>query len=79
MKFLLDPADSVQVYEEAGKANRRESQYEKGLKALASLDHVQQINVIEGKIIKILLLTYHQQLFIFINHIILELNDFQFF
>ena len=52
VEFLLDPTDSVQAYEEAGKANNRESQYEKGMKALASLDHVQQVNVIEGKIDK---------------------------
>lgn len=45
--FLLDPTDSVQAYEEAGKLQRPESQYEKGMKALASLDHVQQVNAIE--------------------------------
>ncbi|KAK0181057.1 hypothetical protein PV327_003374 [Microctonus hyperodae] len=45
--FLLDPTDSVQAYEEAGKSARCESQYEKGMKALASLDHVQQVNAIE--------------------------------
>lgn len=48
VKFLLDPLDSVQAYEEAGKANRHETQYEKGMKALASLDHVQQVTAIEG-------------------------------
>lgn len=47
--FLLDPKDSVQAYEEAGKITKRESQYEKGMKALASLDHVQQLTAIEGK------------------------------
>lgn len=45
--FLLDPKDSVQAYEEAGKITKRESQYEKGMKALASLDHVQQMTAIE--------------------------------
>lgn len=47
--FLLNPMDSVQVYEEAGKASQTESQYEKGLKALASLGHVQQLTAIEGE------------------------------
>ncbi|CAL7943977.1 unnamed protein product [Xylocopa violacea] len=45
--FLLDPSDSVHAYEEAGKINRRESQYEKGMKALASLGHVEQLTAIE--------------------------------
>ncbi|EFN87245.1 putative E3 ubiquitin-protein ligase UBR7 isoform X2 [Harpegnathos saltator] len=45
--FLLDPKDSVQAYEEAGKMNKKESQYEKGMKALASLEHVQQLTAIE--------------------------------
>ena len=48
VSFLLDPLDSVQAYEEAGKSNPRETQYEKGMRALASLDHVQQIDAIEG-------------------------------
>ncbi|XP_015585844.1 putative E3 ubiquitin-protein ligase UBR7 [Cephus cinctus] len=47
LEFLLDPMDSVQAYEEAGKDNKRESQYERGMKALASLDHVQQLTAIE--------------------------------
>lgn len=45
--FLLDPKDSVQAYEEAGKMNKQESQYEKGMKALASLEHVQKLTAIE--------------------------------
>lgn len=56
--FLLDPKDSVQAYEEAGKVNKKESQYEKGMRALASLEHVQQLTAIEGKIIKLKLLSY---------------------
>lgn len=48
--FLLDPKDSVKAYEEAGKMNKQESQYEKGMKALASLEHVQKLTAIEGKI-----------------------------
>ncbi|XP_043287185.1 putative E3 ubiquitin-protein ligase UBR7 [Venturia canescens] len=47
VSFLLDPLDSVQAYEEAGKSNPRETQYEKGMRALASLDHVQQIDAIQ--------------------------------
>ncbi|XP_034942909.1 putative E3 ubiquitin-protein ligase UBR7 [Chelonus insularis] len=47
VSFLLDPTDSVQAYEEAGKLQSSESQYEKGMKALASLNHVQQVNAIE--------------------------------
>ncbi|XP_008556199.1 putative E3 ubiquitin-protein ligase UBR7 [Microplitis demolitor] len=47
ISFLLDPTDSVQAYEEAGKLKGSESQYEKGMKALASLGHVQQVIAIE--------------------------------
>ncbi|OXU29116.1 hypothetical protein TSAR_004900 [Trichomalopsis sarcophagae] len=46
VSYLLDPLDSVQAYEEAGKANKNETQYEKGMKALASLGHVEQLNAI---------------------------------
>ena len=45
--FLLDPTDSVHAYEEAGKINNQESQYEKGMKALASLGRVEQLTAIE--------------------------------
>ncbi|KAL6441921.1 hypothetical protein ACFW04_002357 [Cataglyphis niger] len=45
--FLLDLKDSVQAYEEAGKMNKQESQYEKGMKALASMGHVQKLTAIE--------------------------------
>lgn len=48
VSYLIDPTDSVQAYEEAGKLVRSESAYERGMKALASLDHVQQVNAIEG-------------------------------
>lgn len=54
--FLLDPTDSVHAYEEAGKINSRESQYEKGMKALASLGHVEQMTAIEGNLLKIYLI-----------------------
>ncbi|KAG7211107.1 hypothetical protein KM043_010434 [Ampulex compressa] len=45
--FLLDPMDSVQAYEAAGKLNKSESQYERGMKALATLGHVEQLTAIE--------------------------------
>ncbi|XP_031828089.1 putative E3 ubiquitin-protein ligase UBR7 [Nomia melanderi] len=45
--FLLDPTDSVHAYEEAGKINSQESQYEKGMKALASLGRIEQLTAIE--------------------------------
>ncbi|XP_058808215.1 putative E3 ubiquitin-protein ligase UBR7 [Phymastichus coffea] len=47
LSYLLDPLDSVQAYEEAGKASKGESRYEQGMRALASLGHVEQINAIE--------------------------------
>lgn len=56
--FLLDQKDSVKAYEEAGKINQRESQYEKGMKVLAGMGHVQQLTAIEGKIDKIEKLLY---------------------
>lgn len=58
VEFLIDQADSVQVYEESGKLNNRESHYEMGMKALASLDHVQQVTVIEGKYLFISIIYY---------------------
>ncbi|KAJ8668717.1 hypothetical protein QAD02_010380 [Eretmocerus hayati] len=45
--YLIDALDSVQAYEEVCKASKTETQYEKGMKALASLGHVQQLNAIE--------------------------------
>lgn len=33
--------------------NKQESQYEKGMKALASMGHVQKLTAIEGKIMKL--------------------------
>lgn len=53
--YLLDEKDTVQVYEEAGKAKTgdRDSQYEKGMKVLptilSSMDRVKQIEAIQGK------------------------------
>lgn len=61
--FLLDPKDSVQAYEEAGKVNKKESQYEKGMKALASLEHVQQLTAIEGKIFELEIYRFENVIF----------------
>ncbi|GLH09794.1 Putative E3 ubiquitin-protein ligase UBR7 [Gryllus bimaculatus] len=47
LSFLLDEQDTVQAYEEKGKANG-ETQYERGMKALSSMDRVQSIEAIKG-------------------------------
>ncbi|XP_059055490.1 putative E3 ubiquitin-protein ligase UBR7 [Achroia grisella] len=47
--FLIDPEDTVTAYETLGKERNEGnsvSQYEKGLKALSSLDRIQQINAL---------------------------------
>jgi hypothetical protein len=58
LSFLLDDQDTVQAYEEQGKASgeggQPSSRYEQGLKALSSLDRIKQVEAIEGKIIRIL-------------------------
>lgn len=47
IEFLLDPEDSAKIYEERGiKKHGNESAYEQGIRALASIDRVQQIDVI---------------------------------
>ncbi|XP_023293623.2 putative E3 ubiquitin-protein ligase UBR7 [Lucilia cuprina] len=47
IEFLLDPEDSAKSYEERGiKKHGSESSYEQGIRALASIDRVQQIDVI---------------------------------
>lgn len=66
--FLLDSKDSVQAYEEAGKLNKQESQYEKGMKALASMGHVQKLTAIEGKTYKVTII---------LSYIFLEMLIFQ--
>ncbi|EEB12067.1 conserved hypothetical protein [Pediculus humanus corporis] len=48
ISFLLSDTDTVQYYENRNKALAKESQYEKGLKALSSLDRVKQVEAIEG-------------------------------
>ncbi|XP_063240351.1 putative E3 ubiquitin-protein ligase UBR7 [Bacillus rossius redtenbacheri] len=48
VKFLTDEQDTVQAYEEKGKAKAQvSSQYEQGMKALSSLDRVKQVEAIE--------------------------------
>lgn len=47
--FLIDPEDTVSAYETLGKEKfegEPSTQYEKGLKALSSLDRIQQINAL---------------------------------
>lgn len=47
IEYLLDPDDSANSYEERGlKKHKTESSYEQGIRALASIDRVQQIDVI---------------------------------
>ena len=50
--FLMDEQDTVQAYEEQGKASGENGQpasrYEQGLKALSSLDRIKQVEAIEG-------------------------------
>ncbi|KAL0267397.1 UNVERIFIED_CONTAM: hypothetical protein PYX00_009681 [Menopon gallinae] len=48
LSFLLNEMDTVQYYEKKNQENAKESQYEKGLKALSSLDRVKQVEAIEG-------------------------------
>lgn len=73
VEFLLDKEDSVQVYEESGKIKNRESHYEMGMKALASLDHVQQVNVIEG--IYIYIYNIMKKAVIFTTNIIIHVDS----
>lgn len=50
VSYLIDMQDTVHFYEEKGKAkaleNSTESQYERGMKALSSLDRVKQVEAI---------------------------------
>lgn len=49
----MDDQDTVQAYEEKGKASgengQPSSRYEQGLKALSSLDRIKQVEAIEGR------------------------------
>ncbi|KAJ4440625.1 hypothetical protein ANN_08772 [Periplaneta americana] len=51
VNFLMDEQDTVQAYEEKGKASgeggQPASRYEQGLKALSSLDRIKQVEAIE--------------------------------
>lgn len=50
VEFLVDPQDTVQEYEEAGKSRREKdgsSQYERGLQALSELDRIRQVEAIQ--------------------------------
>lgn len=47
--FLLNETDTVQYYENKNKETTKETQYERGMKALSSLDRVKQVEAIEGK------------------------------
>lgn len=53
LSFLMDDQDTVQAYEEQGKASgengQPSSRYEQGLKALSSLDRIKQVEAIEGR------------------------------
>ncbi|KAL5008060.1 hypothetical protein ScPMuIL_013641 [Solemya velum] len=47
--FLLEEGDTVHAYEERGKARHNtESQYDQGMRALSSMDRIQQVEVIHG-------------------------------
>ena len=52
VEFLIDPLDTVQEYEEAGKVRREKygsSQYERGLQALSEMDRIRQVEAIQRK------------------------------
>lgn len=48
ISFLLNETDTVQYYENKNKETAKETQYERGMKALSSLDRVKQVEAIEG-------------------------------
>lgn len=50
ISFLLNEMDTVQYYENKNKETTKETQYERGMKALSSLDRVKQVEAIEGNI-----------------------------
>jgi E3 ubiquitin-protein ligase UBR7 len=56
LSFLMDEQDTVQAYEEQGKASgeggQQSSRYEQGLKALSSLDRIKQVEAIEGETLR---------------------------
>ncbi|XP_055683187.1 putative E3 ubiquitin-protein ligase UBR7 [Lutzomyia longipalpis] len=48
VEFLLELDDTVQSYEEHGKNKIKESDYERGMRALSSMDHTKQIDAISA-------------------------------
>nr|CAD7577400.1 unnamed protein product [Timema californicum] len=48
VSFLLDEEDSMSAYEERNKDGQFSTSYERGMRALSSLDRVQQVEAIEG-------------------------------
>ena len=48
IEFLIDEQDTVEYYEEKGKAKTRHSHNDRLMMALSSLDRVQQIEALQG-------------------------------
>nr|XP_022333473.1 putative E3 ubiquitin-protein ligase UBR7 [Crassostrea virginica] len=48
LEFLVDEADTVHNYEQRGRNKTASSQYEKGMRALSSMNRVQQVEVLHG-------------------------------
>lgn len=48
VEFLLDQEDTVLCYQEKGMAKGKNSDYERGIRALSNMGHAQQIDVIMG-------------------------------
>ena len=51
LEFLVDEADTVHNYEQRGRNKTASSQYEKGMRALSSMNRVQQVEVLHGKMV----------------------------
>lgn len=54
LEFLIDESDTVHNYEQRGRDKTASSQYEKGMQALSSMNRVQQVEVLHGKVSEIL-------------------------
>lgn len=50
VSFLPDEADSIAVYENKNKERASQIRHEREMRALSSLDHVQKVEVIQGKL-----------------------------
>lgn len=48
ISYLLDSDDSVESYEKRGLQKKRETDYERGMRALSSMDRVKQVDAITG-------------------------------